>query len=247
MEFERQKVQRLEHVDLSRKGSIDIALHKSVSFINALPQYFTTSSCSGRIILFENVSSKIQKKGCKWLHVTHDFVTVKDLKAGLTDISGEAVLKFEPMVMHVQCRTLEDAQRMHQVAVASGFRNSGISVGTKGKIVTAIRSTHSLEVPLSSKGQVLVAQEHLEHLVDSANSKMQENNLRIDRFYTNLQSLSAEVSLHESCRSQAKREKSQADKKPTNSNRTSKNDKQEKLDDDFNNDDSLNLFIFDNT
>ena len=78
--------------------------------------------------------------------------------------SGErsyAYFKFEPFVLHVVCRTLEDAQVMvsphdstrrlefnvtisslslsqlfqMQVAVGSGFRNSGISCGKKGKIV----------------------------------------------------------------------------------------------------------------
>lgn len=188
-EFQRQKAQRLQHEDLSRKGSIDAPLQESVSFINSLPNYFTTSCCSGRVILFENVCSKVQKKGCRWLHVTHDFVLKRDLDAALTNITDEAVLKFEPMVMHVQCQTLEDARKLHQLAVASGFRNSGITVGGKGKIITAVRSTHSLEVPLSSKGQLLVSDEHLDYLVDSANKKMEENTSRINRFQTNLQHL----------------------------------------------------------
>ncbi|RUS81027.1 hypothetical protein EGW08_011232 [Elysia chlorotica] len=193
-EFQHQKTQRLQHGDLSRKGSIDAPLQDSVNFINSLPNYFTTSCCSGRIILFENTCSKVQKKGCRWLHVTHDSVLKKDLEAALTDISDEAVFKFEPMVMHVQCRSLEDARQMHKLAVASGFRNSGITVGSKGKTITAIRSTHSLEVPLSSKGQILVSPQHLEYLVDSANKKMEENRLRIDRFQTSLLSLSPDAS-----------------------------------------------------
>lgn len=50
------KKQALSGVDFSRKGSIDEAILDLVAFINIQPDYFTTSSCSGRIILFEEVS-----------------------------------------------------------------------------------------------------------------------------------------------------------------------------------------------
>lgn len=53
--FEKQKQQSLGGVDLSRKGSIDEAIVELVNFINQQNDYFTTSSCSGRLILFEEV------------------------------------------------------------------------------------------------------------------------------------------------------------------------------------------------
>lgn len=42
--------------DLSRKGNIDDTIVNLVDFINSLEDYATTSSCSGRIIVFRNVS-----------------------------------------------------------------------------------------------------------------------------------------------------------------------------------------------
>ncbi|BFZ03560.1 hypothetical protein BsWGS_06599 [Bradybaena similaris] len=184
-EFAKQKLDRLKHADLSRKGSVDEALHDVVNLINAMPMYFTTSSCSGRTIVVQNQSdeNKIQKNGCKWLHVTHDAVQAIDIENAVKDVTGEAVFKFEPMVMHVQCWTLEDARRMHQAAVAAGFRNSGITVGTKGKIIIAVRSTHSLEAPLSSEGKMLVSNDYLKYLTTSANRKLEENFARIHRFH----------------------------------------------------------------
>ncbi|KAK3513033.1 hypothetical protein QTP70_000192 [Hemibagrus guttatus] len=102
--------------------------------------------------------------------------------AGLEKSSGDAVFKFEPCVLHVQCRRLEDAQLLHSVAINSGFRNSGVTVGKKGKIIMAVRSTHCLEVPLSHKGKVLVSEEYITFLVGVANNKMGENLKRIERF-----------------------------------------------------------------
>ena len=54
--FKRQKKLCLSGIDNSRKGSIDEAIVNLVCFINGQSNYFTLSSCSGRIHLFEEVS-----------------------------------------------------------------------------------------------------------------------------------------------------------------------------------------------
>ena len=54
--FARQKEQSLSSADLSRKGSIDSEIVNLVNYINASNRYFTTSSCSGRIIIYEEVN-----------------------------------------------------------------------------------------------------------------------------------------------------------------------------------------------
>jgi len=54
--FEEQKASCLSQVDLSKKGSIDDQIVDLVQYINAKDDYFTTSSCSGRISVFSEVS-----------------------------------------------------------------------------------------------------------------------------------------------------------------------------------------------
>lgn len=105
----------------------------------------------------------------------------------LEKATGDAVFKFEPFVLHVLCRELQDAQLLHSVAIDSGFRNSGITVGRGGKITMVVRSTHCLEVPLSHKGRLMVSEEYIEFLVHVANQKMEENIRRIDRFQKGLE------------------------------------------------------------
>ncbi|XP_066507923.1 tRNA wybutosine-synthesizing protein 3 homolog [Hoplias malabaricus] len=188
--FKQWKKQCLNKLDLSKKGSIDADISNIVSYLNNHEHYFTTSSCSGRIILIDGVSEcvDVQKQNCSWLFVTHEKFKKEDMLAALEKSLGDAVLKFEPCVLHVQCRQLEDAQLLHSVAINSGFRNSGVTVGKKGKVITAVRSTHCLEVPLSQKGQVLVSEEYIDFLVGVANNKMAENLRRIERFYGCLKS-----------------------------------------------------------
>ncbi|XP_059201380.1 tRNA wybutosine-synthesizing protein 3 homolog [Centropristis striata] len=188
--FSQWKTQCLSKSDLSKKGSVDEDINHVVSLINSCEEYFTTSSCSGRIILTDGdpKTPDVQKQNCVWLFVSHCKCKFDDLMCGLAESRGDAVLKFEPFVLHVQCRRLEDAQLMHSVAINSGFRNSGLTVSKTGKIITAVRSTHGLEVPLSHEGKLLVQQEYIHFLTQTANQKMEENLRRIHRFYQNLQS-----------------------------------------------------------
>ncbi|XP_040843222.1 tRNA wybutosine-synthesizing protein 3 homolog isoform X1 [Ochotona curzoniae] len=188
-EFSRWKAQCLGKADLSRKGSVDEDAVDVVRLLNAQEQFFTTSSCAGRVVLLDGGMNgfEVQKKQCCWLLVTHKPCVKDDVIVALKKASGDAILKFEPFVLHVQCRQLQDAQILHSVAIDSGFRNSGITVGKRGKIMLAVRSTHGLEVPLSHKGKLMVTQEYVDFLLNIANQKMEENKKRIERFYSCLQ------------------------------------------------------------
>ncbi|XP_067892674.1 tRNA wybutosine-synthesizing protein 3 homolog isoform X1 [Heterodontus francisci] len=194
--FRMRKEQRLQPgTDLSRKGRVDTAISGLVECVNRSERYCSTSSCSGRVLLLGGSDhTEVQKQNCSWLFVTHQKCQKEDVIAGLQKAQDNAVFKFEPFVLHVQCRKMEDAQLLHSVAINSGFRNSGITVGKKGKIMMAVRSTHCLEVPLCHRGTVLVSEEYIDYLVQVANQKMEENQKRIERFYTGLRSaLSAPV------------------------------------------------------
>ncbi|XP_043114738.1 tRNA wybutosine-synthesizing protein 3 homolog [Puntigrus tetrazona] len=182
--FQSWKDQCLNKCDFSKKGSVDDDISHIVSFINSHDQYFTTSSCSGRIILFDGAwDCQVQKQNCSWLYVTHQKCQSEDVLTSIEKSVGDATLKFEPFVLHVQCKKLEDAQLLHSVAINSGFRNSGITVGKKGKIIMAVRSTHCLEVPVSHRGTVLITDQYLDFIVNVSNQKMEENHKRIERFY----------------------------------------------------------------
>ena len=54
--FNKQKESCLSQADLSKKGSIDDQIIDLVQYINAHENFFTTSSCSGRISVFSEVS-----------------------------------------------------------------------------------------------------------------------------------------------------------------------------------------------
>eukprot|EP00111_Clytia_hemisphaerica_P010668 TCONS_00031160-protein len=184
--FDKQKVQSLKSIDHSKKGSFDAPIHDLIVFINTQPNFFTTSSCSGRLHIFREGENK--KKGCKWLLSSHDPVPTENVinvleQAG--DLTG-AIFKYESFILHVQCRTLEHAQTLLKVALECGYRNSGLVIGKKKKIMLAVRSTHGLEVPLAFDETTRVPKEYLEKLVVLANGKLEENFAKIDKFFNAL-------------------------------------------------------------
>ncbi|XP_054393738.1 tRNA wybutosine-synthesizing protein 3 homolog isoform X4 [Pongo abelii] len=148
-EFRKWKAQCLSKADLSRKGSVDEDVVELVQFLNMRDQFFTTSSCAGRILLLDGGINgfEVQKQNCCWLLVTHKLCVKDDV---------------------------------HSVAIDAGFRNSGITVGKRGKTMLAVRSTHGLEVPLSHKGKLMVTEEYIDFLLNVANQKMEENKKRIE-------------------------------------------------------------------
>ncbi|XP_066857990.1 tRNA wybutosine-synthesizing protein 3 homolog isoform X5 [Anser cygnoides] len=135
--FGRWKAQRLARADASRKGALDERAAPVVRLLNGRARFCTTSSCAGRLVLAQGGAAM----------------------TALEKATGDVVFKFEPFVLHVLCRELQDAQLL------------------------AVRSTHCLEVPLSHMGKLMVSEEYIEFLIHVANRKMEENTRRIDRFY----------------------------------------------------------------
>lgn len=185
--FNQQKKLALNGIDNSKKGSFDKPIHELMVYINNQQNLFTTSSCSGRIIVFSEGDEK--KKGCDWLLTSHETVDAKDvIEAVRKDKMNNRMIsfKYESFILHLQCKTTEYAQEMLKVALESGYRNSGIVLGKKKKHMVAVRSTHSLEVPLVFDSSVTVSDEYITNLVDLANKKLLENFSRIDKFSENV-------------------------------------------------------------
>jgi tRNA(Phe) wybutosine-synthesizing methylase Tyw3 len=178
----------LYHTDKSPKGSVDIFARPVIDFINEQPDFFTTSSCSGRIAIYCYESSGAEtpsidapsgsnKGHGKWLYVNHgpEHLSVAAVQASMAAAPAgtSAYIKTEPFLLHVQCRTLDAARLMLQASVAAGYRESGIGISNANKIIVGIRTTAlALEAPLRSHGVDLYDDNLLQHLVHICNERM---------------------------------------------------------------------------
>lgn len=74
---------------------------------------------------------------------------------------------------------------MLTLAVAAGFRESGILLGRR--TILGIRTTaNSMEFPIAENGKLLVSKEYLEYVVNYGNTKFQDNLRRINVFFSSV-------------------------------------------------------------
>ncbi|PAA86252.1 hypothetical protein BOX15_Mlig005776g5, partial [Macrostomum lignano] len=172
--------------DKSRKGEIDSPIRDMIDEINIDPKMSTTSSCSGRIVVYQKLEN-IRKTNCNWLLVLHEPINLEQLQDSLRNVTtgGIVFAKFEPFILHCQCADMETARCLLICGLNSGFRESGIVVGKNDRFTVAIRSSQIMEVPLTNNsGKVIVPDEYLDQLVSLLNQRMQVTAERRDKFLT---------------------------------------------------------------
>jgi hypothetical protein len=98
--------------------------------------------------------------------------------------AGSLVLRFEPFILHAECRTLEEASKVLLSARNAGYRESGATLG--GRVMIAIRCSLRLEVPVADRGDLLVPESYLCYLIRLANEKFSENEGRVKKLEAQL-------------------------------------------------------------
>lgn len=197
-----------DNLDASPKGTIDEHCIPIISLINSDPNMVTTSSCSGRVSVFlegrKDVNdTKIIAKGNegRWLFVTHD--PTKGLDKWYTQVPFKydphdfpmgkhrsILFKFEPLILHVKCRSLEDATKLYTCAMNCGFRESGI--GSNYNV--AIRISIKLDIPIGYENDQeelvsFVSEEYLDYVTKLSIERFQENFKKLNQLYNSVEIL----------------------------------------------------------
>lgn len=185
MNFENEKKQALEKLikfDNSKKGSIDKDILPLVKQINKHPDYYTTSSCAGRIMIIK--PSKI-KHEAEWLFSSHDYPKFKDISEILNNLPKETIwLRMEPPILHIAARDMDSADVLLKKANAAGFRRPSI-LSFKKRVVIEIMIPSKMDVPISKQGKLLVSEIYFKFLLKEANKKLKESRKKIIKL-TNL-------------------------------------------------------------
>jgi tRNA wybutosine-synthesizing protein 3 len=179
MNFDLDKKNILGKIDKSKKGEIDEGVKEIVDAINSKENYYTTSSCSGRIILIE-IPESWKKDESKWLLITHDKTNLDEIQSALKS-KEDIWLKQEGAIFHVCCRTIEDAEKLIITAKDSGFKRTGMIMVDK-RFVVEIISTENISTIIAKKGKILVDDAYLSVLINECNAKMDRNKEKIGKF-----------------------------------------------------------------
>ncbi len=179
--FQQRKKDILSRKDKSHKNSWDEKITKLCDKINSLNNYYTTSSCAGRIVLIIEQNKK--EKGL-FKKVYHNLISFDELKKDLDKVivGNKNLIKFkmEPCAIHVACKNLEDAQDLYDKAKLAGWKRSGI-IASGSRFMVELNSTEKLEFPIIQNKKILVDDKFLKIVVEEANKKLEKSWEKIER------------------------------------------------------------------
>ena len=152
-------------------GRVDPLALPLITAFNLHPDYYTTSSCSGRISL----SAAATKKGDMELNVKwHRPVTYAEVLEAYLEYGGRRLvfLKQEPFIFHIACADLRAARRLLEFLTRHGIKRRGI-FKLKPPIMVEFMGTEKIEMPLQF--------ESIELAVEAANARLRRNFRRLER------------------------------------------------------------------
>ena len=142
--------------------------------INEKPNFYTSSSCAGRLALLK-IPMMGKKEDAEWLLTSHEETSVNSVMQALENLpDNQIVFRYEPFILHVGCRTLKDAEKLLNLVRDFGLKRCGmISLGENPTV--EITSTANISTLIADKGKVLLPDEYIKTLVEIANTLLTQN------------------------------------------------------------------------
>ncbi len=198
-DFDRQKATYLKKLssdakDRSKKGDVDVQILPLLDAINGHPDYYTTSSCAGRIDLFVEPASGKKHEG-EWLFVSHDAVVFKDLEKIITGRlpTNTTWFRMEGAILHVCCRDMDVAETFLRLCKETGWKHSGImssGSSTTGRIIIESTTSERMDVPVAKDDELFVPEKFVGFLVKEANEKLLRTREKMNRLEKAVKSIS---------------------------------------------------------
>jgi tRNA wybutosine-synthesizing protein 3 len=179
--FQEQKQKQLAKSDKSNIGEWDEKISSLCDKINKSKNYYTTSSCSGRVVLLKASDKKMKDA---FLFRTHNKITFKELKKSLEEIKKtyKEMVEFQQTccILHVACKNINDAFDIVKKAKLCGWKRSGVMTNGK-RCIVELHSTESISFPIMNNGDILVDDNFLKLIVELANNKLERVWVKIER------------------------------------------------------------------
>ena len=188
--FTKEKSDFLRKKDKSKKGYVDEDIKEIVGLINSKKDYYTTSSCAGRIVLLEMKSKR--KDECNWIFTKHYKVKFNEIINSLKNYNknkqkNQIWFKQQPIILHVACRNIEAAKKLLEISRRI-FRRAGIIGITKRKVMVEIIGDERLETIIAGKNFV-VDEKYLRNLIKYANKNFEENKRKSINLFKTIRTL----------------------------------------------------------
>ena len=171
----------LEKAIAERKA--DRKIQSFCRWINSLENYFTSSSCAGRIVLLD-VESVGEKQPKAFHRKWHRKVRLVEIIEALSERTRgkELWFKLDPFILHIGARDLESARKILKAMREAGVKRGGIILAQKEKFLVELQGTNVMALPLKHEGKALVEDSYIKFVVNQANEKLEENYKRLELF-----------------------------------------------------------------
>ena len=167
------------------EGKADKAFIPFLKKVNASRDYFSSSSCSGRLLLLALPGSGTKKEAYFFARY-HEPATFEDIWKKIQAFNDGALwFKMESFILHLGCKDLKRAEKILEVMRQSGLKRGGIMVTKPGKFMVEFQGTEAMSLPVKEKGKVLVDKTFMEHVVKTANQKLKKNAANRKKFERN--------------------------------------------------------------
>ena len=166
-------------------GNADKGILPLLEFVNSLEDFYSTSSCSGRIVLLHDLGSKLDSS---WLGKWHREVELEETLAAMKNppASGTVRFKYESAILHLVARELVGAKNLLVITREAGYKRAGIQGLNEGRHLLEICDTGSVDVPVIDGGRVLVEDSYIGYLVNLANKKFRKGIEKLSLLEKNL-------------------------------------------------------------
>ncbi len=185
MDFENRRKLSLS-CDRSNKGSVDTGIKELVETINNFQNIFTTSSCAGRVAVIKKINAK--KTDSELLFCSHS--KLADEKPIIDSLSpekneGNVWILFQPSILHICCKTIDDATWLFARARKAGYKRTGI-ISVKENVMVEIIGTDFIEHLLYDLEGIYYTRDSLKALTSHLNNKFDMNLKKISAFNRSL-------------------------------------------------------------
>ncbi|MEM0372524.1 MAG: hypothetical protein QXO69_01645 [archaeon] len=140
--------------------------------INSKQDYFTSSSCYGRIMLINFAG---EKGRANFIARWHRSVSFDEVKKALENAKGTIWLRMEPLILHVSCRDVESAACFLRAKDRAGIKRGGIFSVSEGRVQIEIEGTQRVEALIKMNGEQLVSDDYVKKIVGIANERFSRN------------------------------------------------------------------------
>lgn len=185
-EHKQQALKKLEKAVLEKQ--VDSRILPILHLININSDYFTTSSCAGRIIVLQLPEIGNKKQAVflgRWHHPVCEDEVVSVLR--LYD-DGQMWLLAQPPIFHIGCKTLEAANLLMKTGIISGFKQSGIR-SISGQIIVELQSTERMDIPLGYNGKQIIPNELINFFIETANRAITRAQKKLDQLEENIKKI----------------------------------------------------------